>query len=228
MKLGYLMENLAPRVETVEVSRVESRQGGGGSAAGGASEGQSKTLKIKWKASDENEDKLEYKVFVREVDRQGWVRIAKDQEGQDYAWDSLTAADGRYEVKVEASDGPSNPVGIALSDSRISRPIVVDNTPPEVAELSYQQEGNKLAVGTRVNDALSVIASVQYSVDSAEKWRLVLPKDGIYDSREEQVAFEVEIEETGEHLVAIRYTDGLGNVTYRNLVVELSGQEGVR
>ena len=215
VKLVHTAANLPPRVEAVGVMTAgEGKENGLESGPGG-----SKVISVKWKAADDNEDDLVYDVFVRQIGRERWVRIAEELGKNSLKWDSQTAADGRYEIKVVASDAPSNAVGQQLSGSRVSRVLLVDNTPPEVPELSYDVVGSSVRFRAVIADQLSAVGGVSYCVNSAEDWQVVLPGDGVFDSRSEQVAFEFEADDPGEQMVAVRFEDALGNRVYRNVSV---------
>jgi hypothetical protein len=220
VKLAHMIPNLPPQLNNVQVKRA----GPSGKPTGTAGEPQnlSKTFTVSWKATDDNKDKLTYKVFTRPMVGKSWIKIAEDLTATQHNWNSLTVADGRYEFKVEVSDAVANAQGTELTDSRISQPVVVDNTPPEVVELSYQIDGRMVRVAAQLEDELSVIKSVSYSLDSAEKWEVALAADGIYDSRQEKVGFEIEVEEAGAHLLTVHFEDALGNSVYRNLNIEIS------
>jgi len=212
VKSAHMIPNLPPLIKNVTI-----KSGQAGKA--GKSARSSKNISITWKTDEPNNDKLICEIFIRLVGREKWVRIAKEVKEEKYTWDSRTVADGRYEVKVTASDKLDNPEGQALTASRVSRPVVVDNTPPEIARMSYTIDSGKLHFQASIKDALSVIGSVEYVIDSGETWHIALPDDGIFDSREENIEFELEIDAPGEHLLAVRFTDALGNRTYRNLSV---------
>ena len=219
VKLAHMIPNLPPKLSGLTVKRGTSGSSSSSSASKGAG---AKTFSVTWKAADANKDKMKYKVFLRELGRRNWVRVAKDLDKSPYNWNSQTAADGRYEIKVEASDELSNPSGTGLTDSRVSRPIVVDNTPPDVAELGWKIEGKKVSVTAKLRDALSAVGKVGFSVDSAEEWKVAVAVDGVYDSRDEIVKFSFEAEDAGEHLLSIRFEDALGNRTYRNVRLEIN------
>ncbi len=210
VKLAHMIPNLPPLIENVTIKSGQADNSG-------QSAHSSKKMTIAWKTKEPNNDKLTCEIFIRLVGYEKWVRIAKEIKEEKYSWDSRTVADGRYEVKVTASDEPDNPEGQALTASRVSRPIVVDNTPPEIIRMSHNIDGEKLYFEATVKDALSVIGSVEYVIDSGEIWHIALPNDGIFDSREENVRFELKTDAPGEHLLAVRFTDALGNRTYRNL-----------
>jgi len=64
--------------------------------------------------------------------------------------------------------------------------VVVDNTAPEVSDLSYNVSGKMVKILGTISDEFSVLTKVEYSVDSATEWKKVLPEDGIFDSRLER------------------------------------------
>jgi len=215
VRVAHMIPNLPPRVQDLKVGR----SGGDTRSAKQQPARSSRTLSISWKAADENGDKLTHEIFIRQIGNTRWVRIAKDLAVPNYKWNSLTVSDGRYEVKVVTSDKNSNPEGKELADSRVSEAVIIDNTPPEVSELGYELSDNQVSVQAEVKDELSVIKGVNYVIDSGEKWRIALPVDGVFDSRCEKVKFNIDIEKSGEHLIALRFEDELGNVTYRNLSI---------
>ena len=52
-------------------------------------------------------------------------------------WDTTTVPNGRYVVRVTATDSPSNPESLALSSEKESDPFDVDNTPPTVSLILF-------------------------------------------------------------------------------------------
>ncbi len=208
VRIAYVTPNLPPQIDLLKV--VPPTKPGS----------TSRKLSVTWKAVDANNDKLLYSVYVRPVDTEQWVQVAKDITVDKYSWDGLSIADGRYEIKVSVSDRLSNPAGQALQASRVSSPVVIDNTPPEILELGYDIIGNnKVRVHTRLRDAMSIIGSVEYTVDSNNKWNVAVPIDGIFDSNSEQVNFTFKVKSKGEHFLAVRFADALGNTVYRNLMI---------
>jgi len=165
-------------------------------------------------AADPNGDKLRLKLEFRSTGSANWITIAKKLDKPMYIWDTQTVGDGTYELRVTASDAPANPAGSAREAARISEPIVVDNTPPQVEKLAAKaDEGTASVTGSAV-DAGSRIVSLQYSVDSAAEWVAVLPTDGIADSGREAFTFTAKDLDAGTHRIAVRAVDLLGNVGY--------------
>jgi len=176
---------------------------------------------VKITAADPNGDKLTFTLAFREQRTDKWITITDKLAAPAYVWDTRTIGDGVYELRVTASDKASNTPGSALEAARISQRIVVDNTPPVIRPLAAKAAGKAVSISGQVIDASSRIASIEYAVDSQSQWRPVLPKDGIADSKREQLAFEVKDLAAGEHRIAIRAKDLYGNTGYASASVTI-------
>jgi outer membrane protein assembly factor BamB len=166
---------------------------------------------IRWTASDKDGDTLVYRLFYQAEGDDVWVPASLDKplKKTEYPWNTESVPDGWYRIKVVASDEESNPAGDALADEKISDLVKVDNTRPQVLQLSYNATGGILTGIAR--DNLSQIRQLEYSIDGGE-WKFFAPKDGVFDDREE--AFEAKIAPlaAGPHFIAVRATDEEGNV----------------
>ncbi len=87
---------------------------------------------FQWEASDPDKDDLRYRVAVRRVGSDEWRELAKDLVGMVYAWDTSQLPDGRYVVRVVATDSRANPASTALQGEREGGPMTIDNTPPSI------------------------------------------------------------------------------------------------
>ncbi|MDH7599374.1 MAG: hypothetical protein QHH07_07035 [Sedimentisphaerales bacterium] len=209
ISVASTVPNLAPVVESVDVSRLNnppSKQG---------------LYKIAYKARDANDDKLTYSIYLRRLGRGQWILLKDNHDEDTYEWDGRTVEDGRYEIRVVASDIRSNSPGTALTGSRISDPVVVDNTPPVVEGHLIERNGPAAKVVLIVADNLSVIGQVEYTVDSNTDWMVAIPDDGVYDTAEERFTFQINGLAEGEHILAIRLADDLGNTAYRSFDIPL-------
>ena len=176
---------------------------------------------ISWSAEDQDGDTLVYRLFYREAEDDtddAWVPmpIVRPLHATEYMWDAETVPDGRYRIKVSASDEKSNPVGQFLSGDRESRIVIVDNRRPLVEDLAYDRAKGHLSGVAR--DSSSLIRRIEYSVDGGE-WQLASPLDGVFDNMEEQ--FVIQLGDDGAaHWVAVRVMDEEGNVGVERLKVE--------
>jgi len=129
-------------------------------------------------------------------------------------WDTSTVPNGRYVVRVTARDSPSNPEETTLAGDKESVPFDVDNTPPVV---TASRTGHVIHAVAR--DDMSPIRKLEYSVDGS-RWDEVHPVDGISDSLEERYEFTPPGLAAGPHVVVLRATDLLGNMSTARLDVE--------
>lgn len=217
--VAYQMPNLAPRVTAI---RVEAANPQANAAEGEAAQPGNGTQvqKITWTAEDVNGDGLVSSLYFRQVPGGEWILLKDKLTASEYLWDTRAAGDGRYEIKVEASDAAANPAGTGKTASRISDPIVVDNTPPEFIEkLVWQKQAGGAKVSGAVGDRTSIIAAIAYSVDSAHDWQAILPSDSICDEPQETVSFTVGGLTPGNHQVTVRVTDAQGNRSFQSVTI---------
>ena len=170
-----------------------------------------KKYQIRWQAVDVNKDELCFDIYIKAVSQSGWVRIAKNLTENQYVWDTLNVPDGMYNVKLIASDAMSNSKSSSLTDSHISKLVLIDSTPPQVISFDLKAEGGIYNSIVEVTDELSVIENVIYSLDSDELFRAASPVDGLADSTDETFSFELDPQEPGLHFVTIKVKDIAGN-----------------
>lgn len=167
---------------------------------------------FQWQAEDRNSDTLEYAIYYRALNEQTF-RLLKDKLRDNfYTIDGATLADGRYVIKVVASDAPDNPPGQKLSGERLSEPVDIDNTPP-VVKLTGQPQVNRDSVRVvfTVDDATGKIRKADASLDGAA-WTPVFPDDGIADSGHEVYSVDFGSLAPGEHTISLRTFDSSGNI----------------
>lgn len=237
LDIARIEENRVPRIPSLEIlsareeaekpgssPKVKALAGGGGFGGGeGAPKNPDYYWVIKWKAEDPNSDSMQYEVFYREIGANRWIRLEKDLKESLRIWDTRTVPDGRYEVKVIASDLPDNPPGTHLSGSRISDPMIVDNTPPDAKIDKPKVDGKSATLHVSFKDALTPIVEAAYSVNSNEEWFDLPADDDIFDSPTEAATFTIKDLDPGEHRIAVRVRDKYGNTAYATQSVTIGG-----
>ena len=193
---------------------------------------------VRWAAHDDNGDDLIFSVWYRGVGEHNW-RLLKDKITEKFlSFDSALLPDGRYEVKVAASDSPVHTDAEALTGERVSGEFVVDTTPPVpgvlAATLLAGAAGQtaipaipKIHATFSVKDATSPIAHAEYSVD-AGPWQYLEPVGRVSDSLEERYDFIAAVQvasgaapvaDAREHVLAVRVYDRYENVVAVKTVV---------
>ena len=168
-----------------------SRRGGDSGGSSNASDAPSKKWKVSWKVEDANADTLQYTLYYKATDESNWRLLKKELSNANYEWDITTVPDGRYTLKVVATDKLSNPVGWAKSTEKVSMPIEIDNTQPSIGEIQVTANGNgTYKIACEVTDMAMPIQKAVYKIDSDEHWKAIFPDDGIFDSKQEQLLLE--------------------------------------
>jgi hypothetical protein len=170
-----------------------------------------------WKADDDNGDELVYDVFYRREGETTWKLLKGGLSDTILVWDTGSAPNGTYVMKVVASDHQSNPETTALRGERESDSFDIDNAPPVVTLTATRRDGAVIVVPFEVRDADSPITRVEYSLD-AQRWQGAFPQDGILDARQEQFALRLDATLAGRTLV-VRATDAMNNVGSGEVVI---------
>jgi hypothetical protein len=173
-----------------------------------------------WKATDDNEDALEYFLYFKGEGESDWKLLEKELSDTFYALNTASLPDGAYRLKVVASDAPSNPYDKYLIGELISDPFVMANATPQVEIIGNKTNGKKVEAQFRAHVPTGRIATAEFSMDGGG-WNLIFPTDGIADSAQEDYRIVTPELSTGEHLIGIRASDGNGNTGTAKLVIKI-------
>ena len=201
---AHTIPNLAPKVESVTADRISGQPGKEG------------FFKIDYKASDRNNDMLIYRIDFRRVGRDQWIKLKEKIDRPFFEWDTKSVEDGRYELKVTASDERSNTEVTKLSDSRISDVVIVDNSPPVVDNWTLDAANGKVTLKFTAVDQLSTIGELAYTADSNDDWVGSLPDDRVFDTMSENFTVLIKPLVKGEHVITLRIKDAVDNVAYKS------------
>ncbi len=172
----------------------------------------------RWAASDENGDALSFRVEIR-GEQEGQWKLLKDKLREKHlSWDSTAFPDGRYRLRIIATDAPDNPPDDALSAELTSDVFLIDNTPPEITELQASLTERGIRVRFRARDALNVVARAECSINGGD-WLLIEPRDRLADSEVEEYEAVLPKPEGSEFAVAVRATDDYDNQVVAKVVV---------
>ena len=173
-----------------------------------------------WKASDDNDDTLEYSLYFKGDGESDWKLLEKKRGDTFYALNAASLPDGTYRLKVVASDEPSNPYDKFLIGELVSDPFIVANTSPKLEITGNKVNGRRVEAQFRAGVTTGRVATAEFSIDGGE-WNLVFPVDGIADSVAEDYRILTPELSTGEHLIGIRASDADGNTGTVKLVVKI-------
>jgi sugar lactone lactonase YvrE len=150
------------------------------------------SIAVRWSARDDNDDQLSYSVFYRGEAESRWQLLKPGLADKFYSFESGLLPDGRYVIRVIASDAPSHSPEEFLTAARESSTFDVDNTPPIVGGLTARIDETGLHVTFRASDNYSIIRRAEFSIDAGD-WQFVAPVGGISDTRTENYDFTVPV-----------------------------------
>ncbi|MBS2017618.1 MAG: hypothetical protein JST00_32365 [Deltaproteobacteria bacterium] len=186
-------------------------------ASGGDVGKHESVVKVTWKVDNPDADALRYRVAFKKEGQTQWRDALKADDVHtktELDWDTAALPEGKYRVRVEASDEGSNPPDQVQKHALESDPVLVDNTPPRIEDLTIT--GRRLRA--RVVDGTSAIARVEVAVDGKLEWRPLAALDGIFDTTDERVDADVSsLVAPGSHVVVVRAFDVAGNAVTRDV-----------
>lgn len=186
-------------------------------ASGGDVGKHDSVVKVTWKVDNPDSDALRYRVAFKREGQNLWRDALKSDEvltKAELEWDTAALPEGKYRVRVEASDEQANPPDQVQKHALESEPVLVDNTPPRIDNL--QIAGRRLRA--RVVDGTSPIARVEIAVDGKLEWRPLSAADGIFDTLDEGIDADVSaLVPPGPHIVVVRAFDAAGNSVSRDV-----------
>ncbi|MBN1593260.1 MAG: hypothetical protein JW941_08470 [Candidatus Coatesbacteria bacterium] len=226
--ISYIQANLPPEIENIEIhdaGKDPSDIARSAKAAGAAEKYENlkqldkfsdfeerETLRfITWQASDPNGDDLTYSVYLKPV-KGNWHEIVKDTEMTFGIINSSTLADGKYLIRVSASDILSNSESDALTADEESDEFMIDNTAPvvEFKRVKRLADGRALVSGT-IWDESSNLTGAWWSSD-LNPFVVLHPKDGLLDSKREEFEITTPVVDGSSQFFVIRVEDSCGNI----------------
>lgn len=171
-------------------------------------------VEMKWKVDNPDGDVLQYRLFFAKEGEEIWIPILKEDEKlteTKYKWDTTSIPAGYYLIKVEATDEPANDPKLVISHTRISKPILVDNDPPQIW-LNVSVKSSGIIVSGKVTDNFSNVGEIQYSIDG-KPWKNIFPSDLIFDEQSEPFKFFVSELAPGAHTLTLRALDEAKNLS---------------
>ena len=184
----------------------------------------SKELTLKWQGRDPDRDKLTYDIEVSPNLGASWEDVGKNVRETKYDWDTSEQKDGRYLLRITASDRLSAPDDPETVDA--SEVIWLDNTPPVLllfrSSLSVDDE-RRAAVTGMATDELSPLRSVEYRIGDGE-WESA-PLSAVEGSLT-SVEIRTDPLDGGEHTLEVRAFDSAGNLSSDSVEVTIEAPEG--
>jgi sugar lactone lactonase YvrE len=168
-----------------------------------------KKLKIKWTATDPNDDELTFSIYCKKEGWKDWVLLEENHDKSNYDWDTASMPSGVYQIKVVASDRKDNAAEDALTAERVSAPVPVTHLPPSVTVKVVGFENGQAVVEATATDPFVRLTEASFAVDG-KRWTNVFPTDGLFDSKTESFRFKTDALRAGTHVLVLRVRNAAG------------------
>ena len=135
-----------------------------------------------------------------------------------FSWDTTEVPDGTYQVRITASDKPSNPTD-ALTAKAISAPFLVANATPTLTLGTPAIGGDKtMTLHGTVTTGLAFAKAVQAKVDGGDT-QAAAADDGLFDSSSEPFTLTLSALSSGKHTIEVQALDQAGNSATQTVTV---------
>jgi hypothetical protein len=234
--VAYQTPNQPPQVKSLRITAAPDEAGGAGGMGrmmmppammrampgGGGPEAEEekpggRMRVITWEATDANEDEMEFSLQFRSGNRGPWITLQEKVKEPTFTWDTRGVPDGRYQVRLVASDVKANRRGEGREGSRVSDPVVIDNTPPIIGDLKSERVNGGIRIVAKAVDRGSIVSRIEYAINSKDDWQAVAAVDNIFDSPDEGVSFTIDGLKPGAYQVMLRATDRHDNQAYETV-----------
>lgn len=196
--LRYQTINQAPELTHLEVPDLDTKD-----------LDNPKKLKVKWTASDPNDDELTFSIYCKKEGWKDWVLLEENHDKSNYDWDTTSMPSGIYQIKVVASDRKDNAAEDALTAERVSAPVPVTHLPPSVTVKVVGFENGHAIVEATATDPFVRLTEASFAVDG-KRWTNVFPTDGLFDSKTETFRFKTDALRAGTHVLVLRVRNAAG------------------
>ncbi|MDR4503693.1 MAG: hypothetical protein MRK01_02735 [Candidatus Scalindua sp.] len=209
--IHYLPQNQAPFIESIRVTSDEKGEDGEENNKG---DKRLFSKLVTWISSDPDGDMLTFDLKYKMTGETVWKDLKRDISNKEqYCWDTESLQDGYYQVKIMASDIQNNPDTFALTDVKKSALFLIDNTVPVISQLTkiIKSDEDTIIITGMTRDELCTIHEIRYSLDAGE-WKILFPKDNIFDSNEETFELKIPYMSSKGRSVVIESVDAEGNI----------------
>jgi hypothetical protein len=220
--VSFVTDNLRAVITSVEAKGSDSSDGDDAirSSGGPVTHKPETTIALTWKVDNPDKDELRYRLQFRQVGSNTWFELLKPQEKltkDTYSWETSDLPEGRYRLRLVATDELSNPPDRVTRDAMESSVILVDNTQPVV-------EGLKV-VGKRIQgvalDGVGPIARIEIALAGSDDWTPFFPTDGIFDEQREEFDADVsKLAPAVPALLSLRVYDKANNYVIRSVILK--------
>lgn len=224
--VAFVTDNLRAVITEIEVENATSRafsapDGKLDSSGGPVTAKPDNEVELSWEVTNPDKDALRFRLWYSPLSQGAqWFPLTEPHEKwtkSSYTWDTSDLPEGKYRVRIEASDELANAPSRVKRHSLESHVIVVDNTAPVIE--AVQVDGRRVSL--RVTDGVGPIARLEVAVAGTDVWFPFDPSDGVFDEPSE--SFELDLSgvvPAGATLLTVRAYDQESNQVVGNVFLK--------
>ncbi len=144
-----------------------------------------------WTLNDPDGDTLAATFSLRRQGEEAWTDLAVASETPFVQFDTSTLADGIYFTRLVVTEQAPRPPADRLTLRFETDDLIIDRTPPKLAEAQARIEGDRLVIQVRGTDAASLLEGVEFRFNNGLTESVEQPVDGIRDGRTETFRLEL-------------------------------------
>lgn len=144
-----------------------------------------------WTLNDPDGDTLAATFSLRRQGEETWTDLAVASETPFVQFDTSTLQDGVYFTRLVVTEQAPRPVADRLTLRFETDDLIIDRTPPKLAEAQARIEGDRLVLQVRGTDAASLLEGVEFRFNNGLTESVEQPVDGIRDGRTETFRLEL-------------------------------------
>ena len=149
------------------------------------------TQVVFWTVTDLDGDNLVCTYSIRKDGETKWTDLAVQTKDSYAQFDTSHLAEGVYFTRLKAEEVAPRAKADRLSVTFDTDDLVVDHTPPAILEATAQRDGDNLVITVHGKDQLSLLDSIDVTLNNGVHESTEQPVDGIRDSREETFSIEI-------------------------------------
>jgi hypothetical protein len=173
---------------------------------------------VTWNVTDPDGDRVLCTFAISREGTGAWTDIAVNTRDNFAQFESGHFEDGLFLTRIVAREDAPRPVNDRLTVTFDTDDIVIDNTPPEIADIAVSKEGDSLRLRVAGRDALSLLDGAAFVFNDGLHEEVTQPLDGIRDSQSETFVLEIPVSRiAGATSVEVTLFDEPGNRTARRV-----------
>lgn len=171
---------------------------------------------VTWSVTDPDNDVVSCTFSIRREGTEAWTDLAVGTKDGFAQFNTSHLEDGAYQTRLIASEQAPRPLADRLTVTFDTEELIVDNTPPAIADLSAAREADGVKISVSGHDALSLLEGAEFVFNNGYREVVTQPLDGIRDSQTETFVLQAPAGKlVGATSVEVVIYDAVGNSSAR-------------